>query len=88
MEVYKDDKYLSSRVSFSEAESIENMGVWDPMPELTITSPYVHSKVDSNTYIMGNPMPESTFKLMPESTLSHQSGTLDLASDIFGYSEC
>jgi hypothetical protein len=30
------------------------------MPELTITSPYVHSRVDSNTFTMGNPMPEST----------------------------
>ncbi len=31
------------------------------MPELTITSPYVHSKVDSNTFTMGNPMSESTW---------------------------
>jgi hypothetical protein len=31
-----------------------------PMPELTITSPYVHSRVGSNTFFMGNPMPEST----------------------------
>jgi hypothetical protein len=42
------------------------------MPELTITSPYVHSIVDSNTFSMGNPMPESTLS---------QSGTLDLASE-------
>ena len=55
---------------------------WDPMPELTITSPYVDSIVDSNTFTMGNPMTESTKTLMPESTLSPsmQSGTLDLAS--------
>ncbi len=26
-----------------------------------ITSPYAHSRVDSNTFTMGNPMPESTF---------------------------
>ncbi len=32
----------------------------DSMPELTITSPYVHSRVDSNTITMGNPLPEST----------------------------
>ncbi len=40
-----------------------------------ITSPYVHCRVDSksNTFAMGKPMPEST--------LSRQSGTLDLASD-------
>ncbi len=30
------------------------------MPELTKTSPYVHSRVDSNTFTMDNPMPEST----------------------------
>ncbi len=37
--------------------------VWDPMPELTITSPYVHFRVDSNTFTMGNLMPESTLTL-------------------------
>jgi hypothetical protein len=29
----------------------------------TRTSPYVHSRVDSNTFTMGNPMPESTLTL-------------------------
>jgi hypothetical protein len=45
------------------AESKENMlyGTWDPMPELTITSPYVYS----NTFTMGNPMPESTLSAQP-----------------------
>jgi hypothetical protein len=33
------------------------------MPELTITSSNVRSIVDSNTFIMGNPMPESTLTL-------------------------
>ncbi len=46
-----------------EAESKEKHGVWDPMPELTITSFYVHSRVDSNTFTMSNPMPESTLTL-------------------------
>ncbi len=36
-----------------EAESKEKHGVWDLMPELTVTSPYVHSRVDSNTFKMG-----------------------------------
>jgi hypothetical protein len=45
----------------TEAESKEKHGVWDPMPELTITSPY--ARVDSNTFTMGNPMPESTLTL-------------------------
>ncbi len=47
----------------TEAESKEKHGVWDPMPELTIASPYVHSRVDSNTFTLGNPMPESTLTL-------------------------
>ncbi len=40
-------------VLLSEAKFEEKHRVWDPMPELTITSPYVHSRVDSNTFIMG-----------------------------------
>jgi hypothetical protein len=58
---------------YPEAESKEKHGVWDPMPELIITSPYVHSRVFSNTFTMGigqpyarvdlNPMPESTLTL-------------------------
>jgi hypothetical protein len=47
----------------SEAESKEKHGVWDPMPELTITAPYVHSRVDSSTFTMGNPMPECQSQL-------------------------
>jgi hypothetical protein len=46
-----------------EAESTEKHGGWDPMPEFTITSPYVDSSVDSNTFTTGNPMPESTLTL-------------------------
>jgi hypothetical protein len=38
-------------------------GVWDPMPELTINSHCVHSRLGSNTFTMGNPMPESTLTL-------------------------
>jgi hypothetical protein len=47
----------------AEAKSKEEHGVWDPMLELTITSPYVHFRVDSNTLTMGNPMAESTLTL-------------------------
>ncbi len=39
------------------------LNVWDPMPELTITSPYVHSRVNSSTFNLGNPMPEWTLTL-------------------------
>ena len=46
-------------ITESEAVSKEKHGEWDPMPEFSITSPYVHSKVDSNTFTMGNPMPKS-----------------------------
>jgi hypothetical protein len=31
--------------------------------ELNVNSPYVHSRVDSNTVTMGNPLPESTLTL-------------------------
>ncbi len=41
----------------TEAEFKEKHG------ELTITSQYVDSRVDSNTCTMGNPMPESTLTL-------------------------
>jgi hypothetical protein len=46
----------SSSITITEAESKEKHGVWDPMPELTLTSAYV----DSKTMGMGNPMLEST----------------------------
>ncbi len=48
---------------YTKAESKEKHGVEDPMPDLTITSLYVHSRVDSNTFTMGNPIPEWTFTL-------------------------
>ncbi len=38
-------------------------GVWNPTLEFNITSPYVHSRVDSHSFTMGNPMPESTLTL-------------------------
>ncbi len=47
----------------SEAKSKEKHVVWGPMPVLTITSPYVHSRVDSNIFTMGNPMSEPTLTL-------------------------
>ncbi len=53
-----------------EVESKEKHGVWDPMPDLTITSPYVHSRVDSNTFTMGNPMPvEKSTSILCQSRL-------------------
>ena len=54
--------HLPTLVGFSdpEAESKEKHGVCNPKPELTITSPYVNSRVDSNRFTMGIPMPEST----------------------------
>ena len=41
----------------------KNMVYGTPMTELTITSRYVHSRVESNTFTMGKPMPESTLKV-------------------------
>jgi hypothetical protein len=46
-------QYILYLLKITEAESIEKHGLWDPMPELTITSPYVHSRLDSNTFTMG-----------------------------------
>ncbi len=61
----------------SQDKSKEKHGAQDSMPWLTITSPYVDARVDPNTFIMGNPTPESTrVDFIP------QSATLDLASDI------
>jgi hypothetical protein len=56
-----------------EAEPKEKHGGWDPMPELTVTSPYVHYRVDSMQHIY-NGQPDSRVDFIP------QSGTLDLAS--------
>jgi hypothetical protein len=65
---------VNRRLGHHEVESKEKHGEWGPMPESTtgITSPYVHTLVDSNTFTMGNPMPESTLTL--ESTLSPRHG--------------
>jgi len=51
---------------------IKKHGVWDAMPELTITSPYVVSRVDSNTCTVHNGQPYARVDLnpMPKSTLS------------------
>jgi hypothetical protein len=58
---YPDDE--CKPVLIAKAESKEKHGAWSPTPELTITSPYVHSRVDSSTFPMGNPIPESTLTL-------------------------
>ncbi len=50
--------YMQRTTNGTEAESKEKHGLCDPMPELTITSPYVHSGVDSTTFTTDNPMPE------------------------------
>jgi hypothetical protein len=54
----------------TEAESNEKRGAWDPMSELTITSPYLHSRVQHIYH--GQPYARVDF--IP------QSETLDLAS--------
>jgi hypothetical protein len=37
---------------YTEAETKEKHGVWDPRQELIITSTYVYSRVDSNKFTM------------------------------------
>jgi hypothetical protein len=44
-------------------KSKEKHGVWDPLPLLTKTSPYVDSRVGYNIFNMDNPLPESTLTL-------------------------
>jgi hypothetical protein len=56
-------RYMEKVFNQTEAESKDKHGVQDPMLELTITSPNVHSRVDCNTFTMGNPLPESTLTL-------------------------
>ncbi len=72
----------------SDAESKEKHGVWDLMPELTITSPQVYSRIDSNTFVyflgglecVGHSfayvahLPGALGIPMPESTLSPSQG--------------
>ncbi len=56
---FSEKEYLNGiAVAVQETVFKEKHGVWDwdPIPELTITSPYG----DSNTCTMGDPMPEST----------------------------
>ncbi len=50
------------------------------MLELTITSSYVDIRVDSNTFTMGNPMPESALTLYTRVDFIPQSGPYDLVS--------
>jgi hypothetical protein len=44
-----------------------------PYAAVDYTSPYVHFRVDSNTFTMGNPIPVG-LNPMPESTLSPSQG--------------
>ncbi len=69
----------------TETESKEKHGVpyyrvWDPVPELTVTSPYVDSSVGLNTWTMGNTMPDSALPLCQSRLYPLQSETLDLDS--------
>jgi hypothetical protein len=61
-----------------EAESKEKRGVWDPLRELTSTSPYVQSRVESTP-------PHITWATPCQSDFIPKSGTLDLATGGGGY---
>ncbi len=52
--MWRIDKLVRAGMPKGEAESKQKHGVWD-MPELTIISPYVLSRVDSNTFTNGQP---------------------------------
>jgi hypothetical protein len=64
MPVFKFSMSTDTASSYQRPNPKRKHGVRDPMPELTITSPYVDFRVDSNTFTMRNPMPESTYGLM------------------------
>jgi hypothetical protein len=68
------------RVASTEAESKEKHGARGPMPELTITSPYVHSRIDSKTFTTGNSIPESTLTLCQSRLYPPNQGLRNLAS--------
>jgi hypothetical protein len=53
----KDPKLFES-ILYMRKNPKKNMVYGNPMPELIITSPYVHSRVDSNTFCY--PLSEST----------------------------
>ncbi len=54
---------LGKFCSFQQPIPKKNMCMGPYTAELTVTSLYVHSRVDSNTFTVGNPSPESTFTL-------------------------
>jgi hypothetical protein len=66
--------------NFSETESKEKHCEWDPMRELTITSPYVHSRVDSSTFTMATLCQSRPYPPYAKVDFIPQSETLDLAS--------
>jgi hypothetical protein len=57
-----------------EAESKEKHGEWDLLPELIITTPYVHSRVNSTTF--GQPNARVDLNPMPESTIYPSQGLM------------
>jgi hypothetical protein len=61
---YKYNNIKGMSYQHLRANPNKYMVYWDPMPELTITSPYMSTpKVDSKTFTIGNPTPESTLTL-------------------------
>jgi hypothetical protein len=52
--------YQLATISLKLCHPVNKQPISVNLPELTITSPYFHSRVDFNTFTMGNPMPEST----------------------------
>ncbi len=78
-EPFVDCFHIIHRVVQTKTVFEEKHGVWDTMLELTITSPYVDFRVDSNTCTIGDPMPETTLTLCQVNFIP-QSGTKYLAS--------
>jgi hypothetical protein len=64
----RKDYIMFGYFKFTFAEE-EKHGVWDPWPELTITSPFVDSRV-----YLGQPSARVDLKPMPQSTFSPSQG--------------
>ncbi len=71
-------------MKLSEAESKEKQSVWDPMPELIITSTPESTPTQPYARVDLNPMPESTLYPRQAETLDLASADLSIIRDIQG----
>ncbi len=80
----------------SETVFKEKRGVWDPMPEFTVTSPYVDFRSPGSTPThgaLGNPMPESAsspsqgLRICPQPTFMFSTDIPSLFHTMYMYNQ-